>query len=152
MPDQGVSVGELAPAEQTGHLLPVGQLLFLTLKSLHQLLFVVTVTTVGSNQTPLGTRGWVMDTCRRKESRLRIWVSHVSFQACEDPHRPGPHSDSGLHLIRLSATIRSASAGPASLLGPGKAPGWLFSNCSTRMKNPNRTDQSNGPPRPVPIN
>lgn len=67
--DQGVSVRELAPAEQAGHLLPVGQLLFLTLKSFHQLLFIVTVTTVSSNQTPLGRKGkWIIGSVQQEDS------------------------------------------------------------------------------------
>ena len=69
VPDQGVFVWELAPAEQAGHLLPVGQLFFFTLKSLHQLLFIVTVTTVSSNQPPLETRGrWVIGNVQQRNS------------------------------------------------------------------------------------
>lgn len=69
VPDQGVFVWELAPAEQAGHLFPVGQLLFFALESLHQLLFVVTVTTVSGNQTPLETRGsWVIGNVQPRNS------------------------------------------------------------------------------------
>lgn len=69
VPDQGVFVWELAPAEQAGHLFPVSQLFFFTLKSLYQLLFVVTVTTVSSNQTPLETRGrWVIGNVQQRNS------------------------------------------------------------------------------------
>ena len=69
VPDQGVFVWELAPAEQARHLFPVGQLFFFTLKSLYQLLFVVTVTTVSSNQTPLETRGrWVIGNVQQRNS------------------------------------------------------------------------------------
>ena len=69
MPDQGVFVWKLASAEQAGHLFPVGQLFFVTLKSLHQLFFVVTVTTVSSNQTPLETGGrWVIGNVQQRNS------------------------------------------------------------------------------------
>lgn len=68
MPDQGIFVWELATTEQAGHLLPVSQLLFLTLKSLHQLLLIVTVTTVSSNQTPLGTKERVIGNAQQEDS------------------------------------------------------------------------------------
>lgn len=52
VPDEGFLAGELAPAEQTGQLLPVGELLLPLWAPTFLLLLTVTLPTVGCHQPP----------------------------------------------------------------------------------------------------
>lgn len=55
VPDECLLAGELAPAEQTGQLLPVSELFFPLWAPSLLLLFTVTLPTVGCHQSPRWT-------------------------------------------------------------------------------------------------
>ena len=84
VPDECFLAGELAPAEQTGQLLPVGELLLPLWAPAFLLLLTVTLPAVGCHQPPR----WALE---KGKARGQAWLVHSPHPSFCPRHSLGGH-------------------------------------------------------------